>query len=213
MQKILLIFLCAFITLLMQSCAQTQQTQKVEATVLILNKTHFKKQLISEQSTASEVITFSTINGFQKKPRNISNAWANNYITGRINKKTGNITYQIHSLIEYKDHDKRIFKEVSYNTGVGKKTKITTILDYIISCKGSAYSGCIHTEHVVFSIEPTLIENIANSYTTDSNTHTKDSQNKWRYQLSPKKGRSYSAHLFISEIAALIETAKEYKAP
>jgi hypothetical protein len=203
MQKILFIFLCAFITLLMQACAQTQKTQQIET--VVLNKAHFKTQLFSEQSISNEAITFSTINGFQKKPRNISKAWTNNYITGRINKKTGKTTYQIHSLIEYKDHDKRIFKEVSYNTDTGKETKEAIILDHVISCKGSAYSGCIHTEHVVFSIEPILIENIANSY-------TKDSQNKWHYQLSPKKGRSYSAHLFISEIAAMVETAKEYKA-
>ena len=67
---------------------------------------------------------------------------------------------------------------------------------------GSAYSGCIHTEHVAFTVDSTLIENIADSY-------TEGAQNKWRYKLSPKKGRSYSAYLFFSEIAALVEAANK----
>ena len=204
MKKVLAIFLSAFITLFMQAFAQGQQTKTPETTVL--NKAHFKTQLVSEESLSGDAITFSTINGFKNKPRNVSNAWANNYITALATKNTGEVTYQINSLIEYKDHDKRLYKKVAYNTATSQKSKEATILNHTISCQGSAYSGCIHTEHVVFTVDSTLVENMANSY-------TEGSQNKWRYRLSPRKGRSYSAHLFIAEISALVDTVKEYKKP
>lgn len=204
MKKIPAIFLSVFITLLMQDFAQAQETKTAETTDL--NKAHFKTQLVSEKSLSGDAVTFSTINGFQKKPRNTSNAWANNYITAVATKNTGEITYQINSLIEYKAHDKRLYKEVVYNTATSQESKEATILNHSISCQGSAYSGCIHTEHVAFTIDSTLIENMANSY-------TEDSQNKWRYRLSPKRGRSYSAYLFIAEISALVDAVKEYQKP
>ena len=204
MKIISAIFLSVFITLLMQNFAQAQETKTSET--ITLNKLHFKTQLVSKNSLSGDAITFSTINGFQKKPRNVSNAWANNYITAVATKKTGEITYQINSLIEYKAHDKRLYKEVVYNTATSQKSKEATILNHSISCQGSAYSGCIHKEHVAFTVDSTLIENMANSY-------TEDSQNKWRYRLSPKRGRSYSAYLFIAEISALVDAVKEYQKP
>jgi len=89
---------------------------------------------------------------------------------------------------------------VSYRTIAGKETKEAKILNHTISCQGSAYSGCIHIEHVVFTINSILTESLTNSY-------SEGSPKKWCYQLSPKKDRSYSAHLFIAEIAALVEEA------
>lgn len=66
------IFLSVFITLLMQNFAQAQEAKMSETTTL--NKLHFKKQLVSKNSLSGDAIIFSTINGFQKKPRNGSNA-------------------------------------------------------------------------------------------------------------------------------------------
>lgn len=210
MKKIIVIFVSLIALLFMQACSNTKSTKKIDIPTLsentnsaepvTLDKAHFKRKLITEDNTEKNTVVISTINGFHKKPRNNTNAWANNYITAHIDKTTGNITYQINSLIEYKDHDKHLYKEVSYNTSIGHKTKEATILNHKISCLGSVYSGCIHTEHAAFAIESALIENIANSY-------TEGSQKKWRYKLTPKKGRSYSGYLFISEISALYETA------
>ena len=200
----------------MQACSNTKPTTKFDvptssknknpALPVTLDKSHFKGKLITEDNTEKNTVVISTINGFHKKPRNNTNTWANNYITALIDKTTGNITYQINSLIQYKDHDKHLYKKVSYNTPTEYKTKEATILNHKISCLGSAYSGCKHTEHVTFSIDSTFLEGIASHY-------TEGPQNKWRYKLSPKKGRSYSAHLFIAEIAALVEAIREYKIP
>lgn len=212
MKKVTVVFFSLTALLFVQACSNTSPITKFDTPTssantnttasTIFNKAHFKRKLITEDNTEKNTIDISTINGFHKKPRNNTNAWANNYITAFLDKTTGNITYQINSLIEYKDHDKHLYKEANYSLGPEYKTVEATILTHDISCLGSAYSGCIHTEHVVFSIDSTLIENIAASY-------TEGSQNKWRYKLSPKKGRSYSAYLFFAEIAALAEAASK----
>lgn len=230
MKKALVILFSLNFFLLIQACSNTPSTKSATTPSIISsttpsitknnkhtsansssnvnvthNKVYFKKRLITENDNEKATIKISTINGFQKRPRNKKTTWANNYITALIDKETGEISYKINSLIQYKDHDKHLYKEVSYNTGLEFTTTEASILNHDISCLGSAYSGCIHTEHVAFPIESTLIETIAASY-------TENSQNKWRYKLSPKKGRSYSAFLFIAEISALVETAHKKRA-
>ena len=214
MKNTLLILLSLTSLLLIQACSNTTPLTKVDKpsqtkrstppAAITLNKAYFKNKLIIEKDNEKGTIKISTVNGFNKNPRNKTNAWANNYITASIDIKTGHTTYQINSLIEYKDHDKHLYKEASYNTGSESKTKQASILKHDISCLGSAYSGCIHTEHVAFSIDSTLIENIATSY-------SEGAQNKWGYKLSPKKGRDYFASLFVAEIAALVGAVTENK--
>lgn len=210
----LLISLSLTSLLLIQACSNTTPAKKFDrpsqaksstpTAAITLNKAYFKNKLIIEKNNEKGTVKISTVNGFNKKSRNKNNVWANNYITALIDKKTGHTTYQINSLIEYKDHDKNLYKEVSYNTGSESKTKQAFILKHDISCLGSAYSGCIHTEHVAFSIDSTLIENIAASY-------SEGAQNKWGYKLSPRKGRDYFSYLFIAEITALVEAVVENK--
>lgn len=211
MKKPAIVFISLTALLFMQACSNTKTTQlnlpasseNTNPTVaLALDKIYFKNRLITENDIEKNTLVISTINGFHKKPRNNTKAWANNYVTALIDKTTGNITYQINSLVQYKDHDKHLYKKVSYNTSTTYITTDASILSHEISCLGSAYSGCIHTEHVAFTIDSTLIENIAASY-------TEGAQNKWHYKLSPKKGRSYSAYLFFSEITALAEAANK----
>lgn len=214
MKKILSILFSLTTLLLIQACSNTTPTTKIDKpsqatnstspAATTLNKAYFKNKLIIEKDNEKGTVKISTVNGFNKKPRNKTNAWANNYITALIDKKTGRTTYQINSLIEYKDYDKHLYKEANYSSGAEPKTKEASILKHNISCLGSAYSGCIHTEHVAFSIDSTLIENIAVSY-------SKGAQNKWGYKLSPRKGRDYFAYLFVAEITALVEAVAENK--
>ena len=214
MKKILSILFSLTALLLIQACSNTTPTTKIgkpsqttnstPLAAITLNKSYFKNKLIIEKDNKKGTVKISTENGFNKKSRNKNNVWANNYITALIDKKTRHTTYQINSLIEYKDHDKHSYKEVNYNTGSESKTKEASILKHDISCLGSAYSGCIHTEHAASSIDPTLVENIAASY-------IEGTQNKWGYKLSPKKGRDYFASLFVAEIAALVEAVTENK--
>ena len=214
MKNTLLISLSLTSLLFIQACSNTtpitkigkpsQTTNFTPLAAITLNKSYFKNKLIIEKDNKKGTVKISTANGFNKKSRNKNNVWANNYITALIDKKTGHTTYQINSLIEYKDHDKHSYKEVSYSSGVESKTKQASILKHDISCLGSAYSGCIHTEHVAFSIDSTSIEKIAASY-------SEGAQNKWGYKLSPKKGRDYFASLFVAEIAALVEAVTENK--
>lgn len=197
MKKIPFLFYLIFLFALLYGCASTLPEKNMATT--FFNKEHFKQHMVLNHSSG-ETIELSTINGLQIPKRSNQEVSIDSYILAIVTKNTGLITYQINSLVEYKDHDKRLYKQVSYNTPTGNKTKDANIIDHTISCQGSAYSGCRHTEHIVFTVDPELLESIADSYQGGT-------QGKWRYQLSPNTGRSHSVFLPLAEIAAIVEAA------
>ena len=206
-QTLLLIFL--FSSILLQSCATQAPKESIKKPVL--ESTQPAKAATTPPITSAITSMTSTETGdmvelstklFKEKRSRIKTTFVDSYVKAIINKKTGEITYQINSLAEYKDHDKRQYKKVSYSAVTQREQKETILLDYQISCQGSAYSGCIHTEHVTFNVEKALMEHIAQNY-----TDAKDATSTWRYQLIPQSGRNHSAQLLLSEIAALVEKA------
>lgn len=205
MKKITPLFYLLFLSVFFYGCA-TAPSGNISSTKNAdsnpLNKDHFQQQL-SERSTG-DTIELSTINGLKTEKRGNRDAWIDGYILAQVDKKLGRTTYQVHSLIEYKDHDKRLFKEVSYNSALGQTTQQASLLEHRISCQGSAYSGCMHTEHVAFNIEQEVMETIAKGYDENTAGH-------WRYQLTPNAGRSHSVMLPAAEVAAIVEAAQHAK--
>ncbi len=197
MKKTPFLFYLSFMFALLYGCASTLPEKNMATTSF--NKDHFKQHMVLINNSG-EAIELSTINGLKIPKRSNQEVFVDSYIQAVVTKNTGLITYQINSLVEYKDHDKRLYKQVSYNTPTGNETKDANIFDHTISCQGSAYSGCRHTEHIVFTVDPELLESIADSYNGDT-------QSKWRYQLSPNTGRSHFAFLPLAEIAAIVEAA------
>jgi len=208
MRKNHLIFFYLFVTLFLQGCSSASSQNAQPAASPVLDKAHFKQHLTTTEGNSVETLVLSTVNGFNKQRMLTKyNVTGDNYISATVDKITGSTTYHIHSIIEYKDHDSRLYKQVSYTANGSQQSVKTTLLNQVVDCKGSQYSGCYRKEHVVFTINQQAVDQIAKNYTEGS--QNTGSHKKWRYTLSPEIGTSYSTHLFVSEISALSEAVNE----
>lgn len=212
MRKNCLIIFYLFLVLSLQSCSSVSTPNTSATQPVSLDKAYFKMRLTTTESTSEEgsygkTIIFSTINGYNKQRLLTQyNVIGDSYISATVNKTTDEVTYQIDSIIEYKDHDARLYKHINYTINGRQYSGDGTLVDQTVDCKGNQYSGCLRKEHVVFTMTQQTIEQIAINY-------TEGSQGKWRYTLSPEIDKSYSAHLFVAEIAALVEAVNENKRP
>lgn len=218
MLKNCLIIFYLFLALSLQSCSSVSTPNTPATQPVSLDKAYFKMRLTTterdseednygEEKSYGKTIIFSTINGYNKQRLLTQyNVIGDSYISATVNKTTDEVTYQIDSIIEYKDHDARLYKHINYTVNGRQYSGDGTLVDQTMDCKGNQYSGCLRKEHVAFTMTQQTIEQIAINY-------TEGSQDKWRYTLSPERDRSYSAHLFVAEIAALVEAVNENKRP
>jgi len=209
MQKNRLIFFYLFLALFLQSCLSVSTPNTSATQPVSLDKAYFKIRLTtttggSDGENHGKTIIFSTINGYNKQRLLTQyNVIGDSYISATVNKTTDEVTYQIDSIIEYKDHDARLYKHINYTVNGRQQSDDGTLVDQLVDCKGNQYSGCLRKEHIVFTMAQQTIEQIAKNY-------TEGSQDKWRYTLSPDVGKSYSTYLFVAEITALVEAINEY---
>lgn len=210
MRKSCFIIFYLFLALFLQSCSSVGTPDSSTTQPANLDKAYFKVRLTTTERGAEEVnngksIIFSTINGY-KKQRLLTqyNVIGDSYISATVNKKTDEATYQIDSIIKYKDHDARLYNHINYTVSGLQQSDDGTLVEQMVDCKGSQYSGCLRKEHIVFTMKQQTIEQIVQSY-------SEGSQYKWRYTLSPETGKSYSTYLFVAEMTALVETVNEYQ--
>ena len=218
MRKNCLIIFYLFLAFSLQSCSSVDTPDTSTDQPVSLDKAYFKGRLTTtargseeegygEEKNDEKTIIFSTINGYYKQRLLTKyNVIGDSYISATVNKITDVITYQVNSIVEYKDHDARLYKHINYTVNGRQYSGDGTLVDQTMDCKGNQYSGCLRKEHVAFTMTQQTIEQIAINYTDGS-------QDKWRYTLSPERDRSYSAHLFVAEIAALVEAVNENKRP
>lgn len=212
MGKNCLIIFYLFLALFLQSCSSVGTPGSSTTQPANLDKAYFKVRLTTtekgvEKENNGKTIIFSTINGY-KKQRLLTqyNVIGDSYISATVNKTTDEATYKIDSIIKYKDHDARLYKHINYTVAGRQQSDDGTVVEQMVDCKGSQYSGCLRKEHIVFTMNQQTIEQIVQSY-------SEGSQDKWRYTLSPETGKSYSAYLFVAEITALVEAVNEIKRP
>ncbi|MEH6466784.1 MAG: hypothetical protein V7722_04060 [Porticoccus sp.] len=175
-----------------------------------LDKAHFKQQMITKERDSGKTIVFSTINGFKKDKVNDRRPWGESYVSAAVDKETGDITYQINTIVKYKSHKFHLYREVRYDSGGEAKFIEATILERKVDCLAARKtgaprrSGCYLSERVVFTLDHEPISKFSNSY-------TEGSQAQLRYTMLPRSGATYSATLYIAEIAALVEVVEEHK--
>ncbi|MBQ0712885.1 MAG: hypothetical protein KBT53_07990 [Porticoccus sp.] len=175
-----------------------------------LDKAHFKQSIITKERDSGKTIVFSTINGFKKGKVNDRRPWGESYISAAVDKATGDITYQINTIVKYRSHKLHLYREVRYDSNGETKFIDATILERKVDCLESTEtgaarrSGCYPSERVVFTLDQEQITKLSEGYTGDS-------QAQLRYTMLPRSGPTYLATLYLAEIAALVEAVEEYK--
>ena len=175
-----------------------------------LDKAHFKQQMLTKERDSGKTIVFSTINGFKKDKVNDRRPWGESYISAALDKETGDITYQINTIVKYKSHKLHLYREARYDSNGETKLIEATILERKVDClearKTGAHrrTGCYLSERVVFILDHEPIAKLSNGY-------TEDSQAQLRYTMLPRSGATYSATLYLAEIAAVVEVVEEHK--
>jgi hypothetical protein len=212
MRKSCFIIFYLFLALFLQSCSSVGTPDSSTAQPASLDKAYFKVRLSTTTEGSDEeydvsTVILSTVNGYNKQRLLTQyNVLGDSYITATVNRATNKVIYQIASIIEYKDHDARLYKHINYTDSGRQQSGEAILVNQMSDCKGNQYSGCLRKEHVAFAISEQTIEQVAITY-------TEGSQDKWRYTLLPEREKSYSTYLFVAEISALVEAVNEYKKP
>jgi len=195
-------------TLILFSCIINPYRNQVS-----LDKQYFAKNIIINDYVLNDVISFSTIKGFQQGNGTYNIVLDDNFLRGFINKKTGAKTYQVYNVIYYagsgRGKDWKFFDQSGYQTPEGNKSTPVTLLKKEEDCSSLPHYGkCLYSEHVTFKLDSALMKAIANSYTPD-----KPTKSVWQYQLTSslsEKSEKYEDKLFAAEVLGLSERMNKY---
>lgn len=192
-------------TLILFSCIINPHRNKVS-----LDKQYFAKNIIINDYVLNDVVSFSTIKGFQKRNGTYNIVLNDNFLRGFISKKTRAKTYQVYNVIYYagsgSGKDWKNFAQSNYQTPEGNKSTPVTLLKKEEDCSTLPHYGkCLYSEHVTFKLDRALMKAITNSYIPD-----KPTKSVWQYQLISSLGEKYEDKLFAAEILGLSETMVQY---
>lgn len=169
-----------------------------------LDATHFKKTTVIRDNPSENLITFSTVKGFQKKPVAIGEMWNDNFLRGFINKNTGERGYQAYNVVYYgASGTKATWKHFNraYYDGFGGTVSIPTkILKTDENCAAlTVYGQCIYGEHVTFRVDQEFLKILTIKATKD-----------WQYTLVSEGGEFHQEMITRAEIAGLLASMDEY---
>jgi len=193
-------------TLILFSCIiYPQRSHQVS-----LDKQYFAENIIINDYVLNDVVSFSTIKGFQQGNGTYNIVLDDNFLRGFMNKKTKAKTYQVYNVIYYagsgNGKDWKNFAQSDYQTPEGNKSSPVTLLKKEEDCSTLPHYGkCLYIEHVTFQLDSALMKAIANRYMPKNPT-----KSVWQYQLISSLGEKYEDKLFAAEVLGLSETMVQY---
>lgn len=131
-----------------------------------------------------------------------------NFLRAIIDKKTGNVTYQVYQSIYYQASDWRFYRKANYETPDGLELVdakyLRPPLAHNFDCSDHMSSVCAYNEHVGFSIDRELLEAIASTYEPGKSV-------KWRFKFIPRVGDEFNDGLLVAEIVGFLQAVDSYK--
>ena len=196
-------FLVALLGL--SACETTEQrTQNTGA----LTPEHFNSTAIVVDDDSGDTALISTKSGFQQKQGLLRMVYDDNFLRAIIDKKTGNVTYQVYQSIYYQASDWRFYRRANYETPDGPESVdakfLRPPLAHNFDCPDHASSVCAYNENVGFSVDRELLDRIASTYEPDKSV-------KWRFSFIPRVGDEFNDGLFVAEIVGFLQAVDSYK--
>ncbi len=198
-----LLFLLALFSLL--GCSTTEQQVQVAQT---LTPEHFKRTATVEDDDRRPTATITTQSGFRPKSGLLRFVYDDNYMRAVIDKKTGNVTYQLYQSIFYQASDWRFYRKANYETPNGLESVDAKFLKPPLAthfdCPDHTSSVCTYNEHVGFTIDRERLESIAKLYEPGKRV-------EWRFTFVPKDGDEFNDTLLVAEVVGFLQAVDSYK--
>ncbi len=168
------------------------------------SKDYFKRAIEIQEDPHTNVVTFSTLKGFQIAQGLYDTILDDNFLQGTLDKRTGKSAYRVYNVIYYTGPGNGLgwqnFYQVNYDPNQGNKILPVSLLKRQENCSSlEIYGKCVYNEHITFDLQETFLKQLLDSKTT-----------AWEYYLIPKSGKVYTDQLYLSEVAALLEKMAEY---
>jgi len=168
--------------------------------LLSLTLEHFRDTASVKDDPVDAVTTISTEKGFAEHRGPMRTVWNDEYLTGVIDKKTGQRSFQVHAWIIYRGNW-RFYETANYQTITGPKSvPAAQIGKEMDNC---AAGDCMYTERLAFPVDEELLRQLA-----AANAPGKPAI--WTYRFVAKSGPDYTGGLSSAEIAGFLAKVDEF---
>lgn len=188
----------------LSGCVFTKQrTQNAQ----VLTPEHFKSTANLEDDDLKVTATITTKNGFKQRQGLLHFVYNDNFLRALIDKKTGEVTYQVYQSIYYQASDWRFYLKANYETPGGSEFADAKLLKAPIAhdfdCPDHTSSVCAYNEDVGFSVDRELLDSIANTYEPSKSV-------KWNFKFIPRDGEDFHDGLLVAEIVGFLQAVDSY---
>jgi hypothetical protein len=167
--------------------------------LLSLTLEHFRDTASVTDDPVGGVTTISTEKGFAEHRGPMRTVWNDEYLTGVIDKKTGQRSFQVHAWIIYKGNW-RFYQTANYQTVAGgKSVPAAQTGKEMDNC---ATGDCMYTERLAFPVDEELLRQLAAANAPGKPVI-------WAYKFTAKSGPDYMGGLSSAEIAGFLAKVDE----
>ncbi|MGO9514519.1 MAG: PDZ domain-containing protein [Steroidobacteraceae bacterium] len=168
--------------------------------LLSLSMEHFRDTATVKDGPTDAVATITTENGYVEHEGLMQMVWNDEFLSGVIDKKTGQKSFQVDAWIIYSGNW-RYYETANYRTTNGPRSVPTTQISK--KSENCAVGNCMYTEHIAFPVDEELLRQLATGYAPAKPVI-------WRFKLLAKSGPEYRGGLSNAEIAGFLAKVDEY---
>jgi hypothetical protein len=168
--------------------------------LLSLTLEHFRDTASVTDDPVDGVTTISTEKGFAEHHGPMRTVWNDEYLTGVIDKKTGQRSFQVHAWITYRGNW-RFYHTANYQTVAGAKSVAAAQTGK--EMENCAAGDCMYTERLAFPIDEELLRQLAAASAPGKPTI-------WAYKFISKSGPDFTGGLSSAEIAGILAKVDEF---
>jgi hypothetical protein len=168
--------------------------------LLSLTMEHFRDTATVKEDPQRDATRFSTENGFAEHTGPMRMVWKDEYLTGVIDKKSGQKSFRVDAWIVYSG-SWRSYDTASYQTTNGPQSvPATKVGKEAANC---AVGDCTYTERIAFAVDEELLRRLAAGYAPGK-------ADIWAYRFIAKAGPDFTGGLSSAEIAGLLAKMDEF---
>lgn len=192
-------FLILSVLLGLSGCAGIKTDDEMNQDMLSLDMAHFLNSVTTSDDDLDVVATISTFEGYRPKRLGMF-LKVDNFLRALIDKKTGEVVYQVYNRLHYQADDWRFYFAANFRARNDVKSVDLSLLKRDVRCTSSK---CVYSRDTAFNVPSDLVESLADEYRS-KNRH-------WQYKLVAKNGPDHHDVISLAEWAALYAAVESYK--